>query len=299
MNQKQHLRVCVVVPVFHRLPLTIRFLDAFQKSTYRNYQIVIYDGGFNTETQEKVAADYPEVKLIKEKDDVWWTEATNGGVKYAIQNGFDYVLTINQDAVVEPDYLEKLVACAQTRPEGIWGSAIMAESTDKIWAFGVSPRWAYGFQETKPKHNLFTFNFWQQELSNVIAQIEQPYEVEAINGDGTLVPVGVFEKVGLYDQFWCPQNHADTEFVMRARRRGIKAYICPDAVLYNHDVETSAIKNTWQRIFNKKSDKYWKPILKLYISYAPLHLKPFFFWFYLSHLRFVPGKVIRKLTNKK
>ena len=219
------------------------------------------------------------------------------GVEYALEKGFDYVLTINQDAVVDPDYLEKLLRCAATRPEAIWGSTILEENTKKVWAFGVTPKWAYSLDKTEPPLSLFTHNFWGRDLEEVKVEIQEPYAVEAINGDGTLIPTDIFRKIGLYDFRWCPQYHADSEFVMRAKRAGFEAFICSDAILLNEDVKTSSIRSAWQRISSKRSDKYWRPVLKLYWGYAPLHLKPFSFWVYLYHLKFLPGKIFRRLRG--
>ena len=286
-------RVCVVVPVFNRLELTKQFLGYFLQSTYKNYQIVIVDDGSTDGTSEYLQDNHPEVKVLSGDGNLWWTGATNKGVEYALQNDFDYVLTINQDAVVQPDYLQKFVDCAVAKPDAIWGNVILDEHTGKVWAFGVTPKWAYGITPRQPKHSLFEHNFWQQDLEDVLQKIEQPYAVDALNGDGVLIPTNVYKQIGLYNFEWTPQYHADTEFCLRAKRAGIEIYICTSARITNEDVTTRKFSPI-ERVFSYRSALHWRPVFKLYWSYAPLLMKPFFFWVYLYYILRLPLKFFRK-----
>jgi len=50
---------------------------------------------------------------------------------------------------------------------------------------------------------------------------------------GTLIPMEVFEKVGLFDDVNMPQYLADADLCLRARRVGIPIRLCNDSHLYN------------------------------------------------------------------
>src|SRR2546423_968305 len=56
-------RVAVVVPVFNKLPLTLRFLKSFRVVAYSNYQIIIVDDGSSDGTSAVLAEQHPEVVL--------------------------------------------------------------------------------------------------------------------------------------------------------------------------------------------------------------------------------------------
>ena len=45
--------ICVVVVVKNRIEFTKRFLNAFKKSTYKNYEIVLVDDGSTDGTEEQ------------------------------------------------------------------------------------------------------------------------------------------------------------------------------------------------------------------------------------------------------
>lgn len=58
-------------------------------------------------------------------------------------------------------------------------------------------------------------------------------EVSTLTGRGVLVPIKVFQTIGLYNQKHLPQ-HGDTEFPAPAKRAGFATIVSYDAVIYSH-----------------------------------------------------------------
>lgn len=274
---KKNPSICVVVAVRNRLRYTKRFLKNFLKSSYKNYKIVMVDDASTDGTPEYILKKYPEVELIRGNGNLWWTGGTNKGVRYALKNNFDYVLTINDDAVVDTRYLETLVKCALKRPNSLMGSLIIRSDNKKIYSVGGCLNWTYA--------HLFNFNFPDEDVS-VIKKIKNPYPVEIMNGDGTLIPTKVFKKVGLYSRLFTPQFHADSEITVRSARQGFKAYICLDAVLINQINKKPLTHNRRQILFSKKSDYYLPAILYFYFKYCP---KGKFHGFFRQYYHFFRG----------
>src|SRR4051794_27428093 len=100
--------VAVVVPVHGRWPLTARFLESFRRVAYGRYQVVVVDDGSPDDTPERLATDFPEVTVLRGDGRLWWAGATNRGVRHALKRGFHYVLTVNNDVTVHPDFLGRL-----------------------------------------------------------------------------------------------------------------------------------------------------------------------------------------------
>jgi GT2 family glycosyltransferase len=116
--------VAVVVPVHGRLPLTLRFIESFRHVIYPPYRLVIVDDGSPDDTAAVLTREHPELVLLRGDGNLWWAGATNLGVRYALDEGFDFVLTINNDAVVSPEFLGRLVETAAENPNSIVGSRI-------------------------------------------------------------------------------------------------------------------------------------------------------------------------------
>ena len=96
----------IIIPVHNRKQLTINCLRCLERQTEKRFQIVVIDDGSNDGTSEAISEEFPDVHLINGDGTLWWAEATNVGVKYAIQKA-DYVITLNDDTEPPADFISK------------------------------------------------------------------------------------------------------------------------------------------------------------------------------------------------
>lgn len=258
--------VAVVVPVHNRLELTKRFLQSFAKIEYPTFKFVIIDDGSTDGTADWLEQNYPLAVVLRGNGDLWWTGGTNVGVRYAIEHDFDFVLTINNDSIVEPTFLTCLVETAGTLPKTIVGSCLLQlADPEYLWCLGGTMDWKKG-RPFRHKHSL--------EPKSTTERLSQPFHTEVLTGCGTLVPTEVFRTVGLYDGRWFPQYHADSELVLRARRYGYDSVVDLHAVVYN-DVKATWQRRSWSEVFfSRRSPYYWRPILMAHFRYCPWWLIP-------------------------
>lgn len=80
-------------------------------------QTVVVDNTPGDEDAEYIKARYPEVHIIKTQENLGFGKANNLGMRYAMDNGCDYVFLLNQDAWIEKDSIAKLVEVAEQHPE--------------------------------------------------------------------------------------------------------------------------------------------------------------------------------------
>lgn len=74
-----------------------------------SYEIIVVDNASNDGSVEMVEAEFPEVQLIKNTDNLGYTKGNNIGIKAA--NG-EYILLINSDVVItNKDAINELVKC--------------------------------------------------------------------------------------------------------------------------------------------------------------------------------------------
>jgi GT2 family glycosyltransferase len=261
--------VAVVVPVLDRWPLTERFLEGFARVRGPSARVVVVDHGSLDGTPERLAREHPGVEVLHGGGELFWTGATNVGVRWALARRFDYVLTINNDAVVTPDFLEHLVAAAEKHPRAIVGCRIDAlQEPSRVWACGGEMRWEEG--------RIFELHDSGRAVADVLASRPNPFEVDILTGCGTLVPSRCFEEVGLYDARSCPHYHADSELVLRARRRGYRALVALDAVIYN-DLHTTwhGARSLGELVFSLRSAEYWRAIVKIHLAHCPRRWLPY------------------------
>jgi GT2 family glycosyltransferase len=253
-----HPHVAVVVPVHNNLPLTVRFLDSFATVSYPRYEIVIVDDGSSDGTPEHLARHYPHVRVLPGTGDLWWSGGTNLGVRHALRRRFDYVLTINNDTLVPPDFLSRLVETAEANPHSIVGSRIQfLDEPERVWSAGGWTNWGPGFFLNLHEHSA--------NEEDLLARRPNPLPVQLLTGCGTLVPAECYRRIGVYDERMCPQYHADAEFTLRAARYGWRSLVDLRAVVYNDVPNTCMVKSLVQ----KRSPWYWRPLLAIHLRYCP------------------------------
>lgn len=269
-------RVAVVVPVHNRKALTERFLKSFAEVEYENYKIVIVDDGSSDGTAEWLAEEHSGVVVLPGSGDLWWTGATNLGAQYALDHNFDFILTINNDATVSPDFLGRLVQSAVEYPKAIVGCRLHdLLQPDRIWALGGAVRWSDG----KPFHI---------NKPDMIDPNEQRVAVGILPGCGVLIPCDCFREIGLYDAKNYPHYHADSEFTFRAGLAGYKVLVDTQAIAWYDTANSFKERSLLSSFFGKRSPAYWRPILAFHLSYCPWYLiVPSMVRFYMGQNRFV------------
>lgn len=282
--------VFVVVPAFNRCEKTLRFLRCFQAVGYANRRIVIVDDGSTDGTEFAIRVNFPDVMVLKGDGNLWWSGGTNLGIEHALCNGADYVLTINDDGVMEPDFLQRMVDVAKTDPRYIVGCRLHCQDRrDQVWSIGTALTFRGG--------EIFRLNFAGCSWPTMAGTIPNPYPVDTMPGNGVLIPRGVFEQVGLYDARNMPQYHADSDLVLRAKERGFKPVVALDAVLYNHILEKPLVNNRVDLIFSKKSDRYWRAVWTTLRRHGPFGRRMYLMWRQYSPFFFNgrAGKAIKRL----
>jgi GT2 family glycosyltransferase len=220
--------VTAVGPSRNRCALTLRFLERMEAQTYPALRIVVVDSNSSDGTAEAIRRRHPQVAVIQAVDRDFWAGATNRGVRQALADGTDYVLTINDDAVVADDYVARMVALARRHNCSILGSCIsLLDDPGRIWALGTSTDWG-----TERFLRLSHHDERLEQLEAAVAGAEV-LATAAMPGNGVLIRQEVFRRAGLYDARWLPHYHADSEWVMRATGRGFTAHVAPGIVLLN------------------------------------------------------------------
>ena len=238
--------IYIVTPVFNRKSFTEKYLEALAKQSNKDFKTIIVDDGSTDGTTDMIKEKFPDVIVLKEKGDLWWAEATNIGVKYAIEQGADYVMTLNDDTIPFEDYIEKMYQGIQKEPEALQGALAINHETREIEYGGEIHHWKNG-------KSTFLINNLPKEKQTGL------HEVNVFPGRGLLIPRKVFEEIGFYDSKNFPQTVADNDFAFRAVNNGFKIYINYDAKIKIFSNE-SAVSRIWK---NRSLKNYYNHLFSL------------------------------------
>lgn len=264
-----------VVPVRNRRELTLRCLAQLVGQTYPNLRVLVVDSNSSDGTTAAIRAAHPRVQVLAAGDDEYWAGATNRGLRQALAQGSDWLLTINDDAVIAPDHIERLLTIANAHGCRILGSQInLLEDPEQIWSLGTFTSWGSSALLRLGQHGQ------RNDQRPVDVATSPVLRVDALPGNGVLWHHSVLRQIGLFNDRMLPHYHADSELVMRAVASGIPAWVTPQLVLLNDfspkqkQLPLGSLQGLIWTLGHPKSHLYLPPLLYLLWRYCPSRRKP-------------------------
>ena len=281
--------IYLIIPVFNRKEFTRNCLLSLKNQTEKDFKAIIVNDGSTDGTSEMLANEFPEVHVIKADGNLWWTAATNLGVKYALDNNAEYIMTLNNDTEAEVNFLENFIK--NENFNAIQGALWKGKANNEIIDGGsLKINWFLAKRESLISHL-------------PIDKRKGLHEITHYSGRGLFIHKSVFQKIGLFDEKTFPHYGADQDFTMRAKREGIKLMINYDAVLYIYPEESGAndisqiqnIKGYFQHLFTIKGGGNLANFYKLAFRHCPKKYLPFYL--FSGTIRRLFGFFISKRIN--
>jgi GT2 family glycosyltransferase len=202
---------------------------SLEKSTYRDFEIIIVDNGSRDGSVERLRGACPDALLLVNEKNLGFAEGNNVGIRRAFQDECRYILLLNNDTVVEPNTLGELVNGFSSRENvGIVGGKILYyDQPDVLWFAGgyFNEHSAFGRHDGIGKHDSPAFS--QARTSNYMT------------GCCLLARREVFDAVGLLAKEYFAYLE-DVEFCVRARQKGFSILYVPTARVYHKVSRTSS-----------------------------------------------------------
>ena len=82
--------------------------------TFTDFSIVIIDNGSTDRTVELINERFPHLKVVQHKNNLGFAKAHNQAIHWSRS---EYVICLNQDVILEPDFLARLVEFMDAHPE--------------------------------------------------------------------------------------------------------------------------------------------------------------------------------------
>ena len=219
--------VSVVIVHWERASIddTLECLGSLSETTYPRLSTILVNNGMQTFPAERFLAAMPSLEILHSPENLGFTGGNNIGIRAALAAGADYVLLLNNDTVVSPELIERLLA-AFDRPEvGIVGPIVTYFShPNRAWFAGG----------TYNRYLGYTFHTHMgDDLTGPLPN--QP--IDFVTACALLARREVFKKVGLlWDALFI--YFEDSELCLRAARGGFRSVLVGEA-LVRHKVSAS------------------------------------------------------------
>ncbi len=258
--------VSIIVLNYNGREDTLACLHSLEHLTYPNVTVILVDNHSADGSVEAVRAAFPKIKIVETGANLGFTGGNNVGVRYALQQGADYVMLLNNDTVAAPDMLDLMIEVMEADPSiGVTGPMIYYYSApDMIWSAGGAIDWSRG---TTSMVGLNEPDKAQFGLS--------PRPVDFVTGCCLLARRETWEQAGLLDEKFF-MYYEETEWCVRASRAGFRIVHVPMAMLWHKiSIESRAASPrthyymTRNRLlFLKRTRAGFRPLLLTLIEYS-------------------------------
>ncbi len=192
------------------------------------FEVILIDNCSADGSADMVAAEFPEVRLIRNAENVGFAAANNQGI--AIARG-RYVLLLNSDTVVIDGAIAKLVAFADARPDvGIVGCRTLFPNGRLQYNCYLFPSLLNLALSLTRLRKVFRHNRFFGRYRMTWWDYSSVREVDAVAGCVMLVRCRAIDEVGPMAEHYFMYSE-DTDWCWRFRRKGWRTMYTPDAVI--------------------------------------------------------------------
>jgi GT2 family glycosyltransferase len=207
-------------------------------------EVVVIDNGSTDGSPEMVAAEFPEVRLIRNDRNQGFARAVNQGLRSTVT---PYALLLNSDAELQAGAMASLVGYLREHQDAAAAGAQL-----------VKP-------DGRPQHSFDRFPSLATELLNKallrrlvpslypsrLQNREDPCDVDSLIGACLLLRRSAVESVGLLDERYFV-FYEETDWCLRARKDGWRIALVPAARVLHAQGETKSLYPGRARV------EYWR-----------------------------------------
>ena len=147
--------VSIIIPVFNNWRFTYKCLRSVVKHTQGSYEIIVVDNN-STDVTPQLLSDTQGIQVITNTSNEVFVNACNQAARQA--KG-DYLLLLNNDTEVTPDWLDAMLAPFSDADTGIVGAKLLypdgslQEAGGIIWRDGTGCNYGHGDNPNLPQYS--------------------------------------------------------------------------------------------------------------------------------------------------
>jgi GT2 family glycosyltransferase len=221
-TREEQTLVSIITVNYNQSEVTMALLESLRKISYSNTEVIVVDNASPNDNPDLIKEKYPEIHLIKSKENLGFSGGNNLGI-YAASG--KYMLFINNDTEVPENFLEPLVKVLDEHEEvGV-----------------VSPKIRFYFHPDIIQYAGYTPLNYITMRNHLVGyrqkdegQFNQAGYTPFGHGAAMMVPRKVMEEVGLMaDIFFL--YYEEHDWFERIKRAGYKIYYEPASLVMHKE----------------------------------------------------------------
>ncbi len=254
---KNLLKVGFVILSYKNVIDTVECIESL-RNIKGNFDIKIYlvDNSDNEDFLKDIL-NKVNVDFFKKVENNGYSSGNNIGMQTAYEDGCQYIVVINNDTVVEPNFLKPMIDFMENNIDvGAVSPVILTFKGEKIWCSGGVYRKLLG------------------NYSMTRKTIDEPTRAEFISGCCLCIRRSTLEKVGYFDETYFMYNE-DSDWCFRLTKAKFKMFVIPESIIYHKVSLSSGINSPFQLyyifrnrlVFIYKNFNGLKKLIYLFLNY--------------------------------
>ena len=221
-------KVSIIVLNWNGKKDTLECLESIRKIDYQNFNVIVVDNGSRDDSVKAIKKEFPDADVLEARCNLGYAGGNNLGMRYAIKNGADYILLLNNDIIVDAQLLKNFIRA--TYHDSKW--AILSA---KIYYYS-HPRkiWYAGARRINKTANFVHIGIGcidnGKDFSTLI-------ETDYACGCALFLRTSILNKIGLFDERFF-LTYEETDLSYRAKTLGYKIFMVPEAKVW-HKISVS------------------------------------------------------------
>ena len=217
-------KLAIVIINWNSFELTRDTLMSLQKTSYQNYDCIVVDNGSQDDSANQLQNAFPNIILMRSGENKGFTGGNNIGMQFALDNGYEFIMMLNNDVEVDADFLQPLVQKLNSNQNIGAVQPLIYFHHDKnlIWNAGTTLIPFLGTCAT-PNYN---------QRDDAHAQLQVQKNIDWITGCAFMIRASVLKQVGLLkEKFFIYYEDVDLSF--RIKTAGYTLAYEPSSVIYH------------------------------------------------------------------
>jgi len=208
---------------------TVACLESLRRVVYRPLETLVVDNGSTDGSPEAVAARFPDVTLVRNERNLGFAGGMNVGITAALAAGADYVLTLNNDMVVDGKLVDALLTAYVSEPAAaaVCAQVLFADPPARVWYAGARFAGTRGYAGRN-------IGYGQPPAPATTP----PYPTERACGGAMLASRAALSELGLFDETLFAYAE-DTDWSLRAHAAGRSVLVAPAGIVW-HQVSAAS-----------------------------------------------------------
>jgi len=196
-----------------------------------SHQVILIDNASHGDDVQVIKKEFPNLQMINNQENTGFAQGNNLGIRSALKQGADFVIILNNDTEVDPDFINHFLGAVKRHPlGGIFSPKILfapgkefhksryqkSDIGKVIWSAGGKIDWS----------NMFGVNIGLDEVDQ--GQFDQEKLIEMASGCCMLLTRTALDQLQGFDERYF-MYYEDVDLCLRAQKAGLEIWYTPQS----------------------------------------------------------------------